>query len=187
MMVGITGLWLPIGLSAILVFVASAVIHLVLRYHHADWKAVPSEDKVRETLRSVGLAPGNYIFPHCGPPGAMSREELAAKFEKGPAGFLFIAPPGGPAMGKRLAQWFVYTIVAGILVAYVTGRTLATGADYLQVFRVAGTVAFLTYAGAEPLASIWKGVNWSTTVRHVADGLVYALLTAGSFGWLWPR
>ena len=34
--------------------------------------------------------------------------------------------------------------------------------------------------------SIWKGQSWSTTLKFVFDGLVYGLLTAGVFGWLWP-
>jgi hypothetical protein len=34
--------------------------------------------------------------------------------------------------------------------------------------------------------SIWRGQSWGTTWKHVADGLVYALVTAGTFGWLWP-
>jgi hypothetical protein len=28
---------------------------------------------------------------------------------------------------------------------------------------------------------------WGTTIKEVIDGLVYGLLTAGTFGWLWPR
>jgi len=25
------------------------------------------------------------------------------------------------------------------------------------------------------------------TIKEVVDGLIYGLLTAGTFGWLWPR
>jgi hypothetical protein len=25
------------------------------------------------------------------------------------------------------------------------------------------------------------------TIKHVIDGLIYGLLTAGTFGWLWPK
>ena len=90
-------------------------------------------------------------------------------------------------MGKHLAQWFVYCVALGVVVAYLTGRILAPGAAYLSVFRFAGTAAFLGHAGAQPVASIWMGRSWSTTLKNVADGLVYALVTAGTFGWLWPR
>ncbi len=117
----------------------------------------------------------------------MSSPEIVAKMKEGPVGFLTVLPSGEPAMGKNLAQWFVYSVVIGVLVAYLTGRTLGPGTHYLQVFRVAGTVAFLAYAGATPIASIWFGRKWSTTLKTAVDGLAYALLTAGTFGWLWPQ
>jgi hypothetical protein len=90
-------------------------------------------------------------------------------------------------MGKYLGLWFVYCVVIGIFVAYLTGRTLGAGTDYLQVFRVAGTAAFLGYALAQVQDLIWKGQTWGVTFKHVFDGLIYGLLTAGTFGWLWPR
>lgn len=34
--------------------------------------------------------------------------------------------------------------------------------------------------------SIWYKRKWSSTLKSMADGLVYALVTAGTFGWLWP-
>jgi hypothetical protein len=50
-----------------------------------------------------------------------------------------------------------------------------------------GTAAFLAYGLANLSNSIWKGQTWSMTIKEVIDGLVFALLTAGTFGWLWPR
>ena len=32
----------------------------------------------------------------------------------------------------------------------------------------------------------WKMKPCKMTLKHAFDGLVYALLTAGIFGWLWP-
>ncbi len=90
-------------------------------------------------------------------------------------------------MGKELILWFFYTVVIGIFAAYVTGRALPAGAAYLSVFRFAGTTAFLGYAAALWQMSIWYRRPWSTTLRITVDGLIYALLTAGTFGWLWPR
>jgi len=55
------------------------------------------------------------------------------------------------------------------------------------VFRVAGTVAFMAYGVGHIVNSIWMGQPWSNTLKHVFDGLVYSLLLAGTFGWLWPR
>jgi hypothetical protein len=89
-------------------------------------------------------------------------------------------------MGKPLGQWFVFCLVVGLVVAYLTGRSLGPGAEYLSVFQIAGTVAFLTFSASEVTNSIWKWQRWSTTARHLLDGLIYGLITGGVFGWLWP-
>jgi len=71
--------------------------------------------------------------------------------------------------------------------AYLTSRTLAPGTHYLQVFRVAGAVSFVAYGfGAIPNA-IWMGKPWGSALKDLADALIYGLLSAGVFGWLWPR
>jgi hypothetical protein len=185
-MVGLAALWLPIVLSAVAVFVASSITHMVLRYHWSDFQGMPGEDGVLEAMRKAGVQPGNYNFPHAKSMAELKEPEVCKKWEQGPVGMLYVMPSGAPAMGKSLAQWFLYSLVVGFLVAYVAGRTLGPGTEYLQVFRVAGTVAFLAYAGSEPVMSIWKGQKWSTTAKNVLDDLIYALLTGGMFGWLWP-
>lgn len=186
-MVPITSLWLPILLSAVLVFVVSSVIHMVLAYHRTDFKKLPNEERLLEAVRKENVSPGDYIFP-CPPSHKeMSSPEMREKYKRGPVGMVTLLPSGPPVMGKHLAQWFVYCVALGVVVAYLTGRILAPGSAYLSVFRFAGTAAFLGHAGAQPVASIWMGRAWSTTLKNVADGLVYALVTAGTFGWLWPR
>jgi hypothetical protein len=187
-MVFLTALWLPILLSAVIVFVASSIIHMVLPYHKSDYSKLPDEDKLLDALRGAGLAPGRlYHFPHCADHKQMGSPEMQEKYKKGPVGLLTILPSGAPAMGSFLAKWFTYCVVISLVAAYLTGRTLATGAPYLTVFRVAGTAAFLGYAGAHASDSIWKGQSWSTTFKHIFDGLIYGMLTGGTFGWLWPR
>ena len=185
-MVGIVALWLPILLSAVIVFFASAIVHMALRYHWSDYSRMPGEDHVRDAIRKGGVGPGEYNFPHAASPAEMRAPDIVERFKQGPVGLITVLPSGEPAMGKNLVQWFVYSLVVGVLAAYVAGRTLGAGAEYLQVFRVAGTVAFVAYAGAQPIESIWKGRKWSTTGKNILDGLIYALLTAGTFGWLWP-
>lgn len=49
-----------------------------------------------------------------------------------------------------------------------------------------GPMAFLGYVPGLWQDSIWYGRKWSTTLKNTLDGIVYALLTAGTFGWLWP-
>jgi hypothetical protein len=185
-MVGLTALWLPILLSAVGVFVMSSIIHMALRYHWSDYAKMAGEEAVMEKMRAEGVAPGNYFFPRAATQAEMNSDEMKKRYEGGPVGFMNILPSGPPAMGKNLVFWFIYTVVVGVLVAYVSGRTLAANTDYLQVFRVAGTVAFIAYAGASPIDSIWKGRTWSSTGKEMFDGLLYALVTAGFFGWLWP-
>ncbi len=186
-MVELTALWMPILLSAVIVFVASSILHMVLPFHRSDYQKLPNEDKIMDALRAAGVQPGNYHFPHCSSPAAMKDPTFVDKLKQGPVGLLNVIPSGPPNMGKYLVQWFVLCVVMGIFVAYLTGRTLAPGAHYLTVFRVAGTVAFLGFAGGQLSDSIWKGQRWSTTFKHVFDSLIYGLLIAGTFGWLWPR
>ncbi len=186
-MVSLTELWLPIVLSAVVVFVASSIAHMVLTYHRSNYRKLANETATLEALRKENLSPGAYMFPYCGTPKDMKSPETKAKFEQGPVGMLTVLPSGPPAIGKNLVQWFVFCLVMGIFVAYIAGRTLAAGADYLAVFRVAGAVAFVGYGVSQLDASIWRGQLWGVTSKFVIDGLVYALLTAGTFGWLWPR
>lgn len=185
-MVTIPELWAPIALAAILVFLASAVIHMVLGYHATDYEAVPSEDRVRTALRDADIPPGDYVIPRAGSMKEISDPAFIAKQEEGPVAFLTVRPSRPVRMGPVLGRWFVFTVAVGVVVAYVTGRTLDPGTAYLEVFRVAGTAALLAYAAAEWPQSIWFGRKWSTTLKYTVDGLVYALLTAGAFGWLWP-
>ena len=186
-MVEITALWLPILLSAVLVFVASSLIHMVLGYHKGDYRQLPNEAKALDALRPLGLTPGTYHFPYCGSHKEMGSAEHLEKLKAGPIGLMTVFPNGAPNMGKYLGTWFAYSIVVGVFVAYLTGRTLAPGAHYLAVFRIAGTAAFTSYAMAHAHNSIWKGEPWGTTLRFYFDGLIYGMLTAGCFGWLWPK
>jgi len=116
----------------------------------------------------------------------MKSPEFQEKVKRGPVAVLTIVS-GGFAMGRRLTQWFVYTIVVGIFAGYVTGHALGPGAHYLAVFRFVGTIAFVAYGLALWQDSIWHGRSWSTTLKSNFDSLVYGCLSAGVFGWLWPR
>jgi hypothetical protein len=185
-MVPLAALWLPIVLSAVIVFVASSVIHMLLPYHRSDYRQLPDEDKILGALRTVTLTRGLYVFPYCTHKD-MNSPTLAEKRKQGPVGFMTILPSGPPVMAKFLVQWFVFCLVIGFFVAYLTGHTVPPGAPYPAVFRVVGTAAFLAYGLGNLSNGIWKGQTWSSTLKEVFDGLLYGLLTAGTFGWLWPR
>ena len=134
-MVPITALWLPILLSAVIVFVASSIMHMVLPYHKSDYRKLPEEDKVVDALRAAGVTRGPvYAFPHCTHKD-MKSPEVVERFKRGPVGLLTVMPSGAPAMGKYLGLWFLNCIVVGIFVAYLTGRTRVSGTQYLEIFR----------------------------------------------------
>jgi len=182
----LSALWLPIVLSAVIVFVASSVIHMLLPYHRGDYGQLPEEDKALSTLRSAGLKRGLYVFPYC-THKEMNTPAAIEKYQKGPCGMMIVFPTGRPNMGKYLGLWFGYCLLISFFVAYLSAHTVAPGTYYLAVFRVVGTAAFLTY-GLGPLANvIWKGYPWSFVLKEAIDGLIYGLLTAGTFGWLWPK
>ena len=185
-MVALSTLWLPIVLSAVIVFIASSIMHMVLPYHRSDYKKLPDEEKVLGALRGVSLSRGLYHFPFC-THQEMKSPAVMEKFKQGPVGLLTVFPTGPVNMPKYLVQWFVFCLVIGFFVAYLTGHTVEAGSNYLAVFRVAGTAAFLAYGLGNLSNAIWKGQPWSNTIKEVIDGLIYGLLTAGTFGWLWPR
>lgn len=186
-MVALTSLWLPILLSAVFVWMASAIIWAVLRYHDSDYKKLPDEDAVRSALRMQNVTPGEYLVPAAHGKEAMKDPDTIRKYEEGPVGFFRILPPGKPALGKPMALSFAFYVAVGIVVAYIAGRALTPGTEYLQVFRIAGTAAWLAYAGALIPDAIWFGRPWRSAWKGVGDALIYALLTAGTFGWLWPH
>lgn len=185
-MVSLLTLWLPILLSAVLVFILSSVLHMVFSYHDNDFKGLPQEDEVMDALRPFSLEEGEYVMPKAANSKDRNSAAYKEKMNRGPMGFITIYPPGPPSMGKNLAIWFVYTLIVSIFAAYVAGVALGPEAHYLQVFRYVGTVAFAGYSLALMQNSIWYNRSWSATFKSMFDGLLYALFTAGMFGWLWP-
>lgn len=179
-------LWLPILLSAAIVFIASSILHMLIPIHKGDAKKLPGEDSIMENMRSQNVQPGEYMFPHACSMKEMSSPEMLERFKTGPVGFLTVVPSGGPGMGKNLVQWFLYCVLISFFVAYIASLMLHRGAEYMIVFRITGTTAILGYAISQISNSIWRGIRWTTTLKFILDGIIYGLLTGGTFGWLWP-
>jgi hypothetical protein len=187
MMVALSALWLPILLSSVIVFVVSSVIHMASPWHKGDYPKLANEDKVLDALRPLAIPPGDYFMPRPASREDMRSPEHLAKIQKGPVLVMTVLPGGGMSMVKNLGGWFLYSVVIGIFAGYVASRALGARAEYLQVFRFVGVTAFGAYALALWQLSIWYGRSWTITIKATVDGLIYALLTAGTFGWLWPR
>jgi hypothetical protein len=186
-MTPLTSLLLPILLSAVAVFLVSFLTHMVLQYHRTDFRGVPNEDAALDALRSLNLPPGEYAVPHAADPSRTKDPDFIRKWERGPVTFFTIFPSGKMTMAPQLAQWFVYAVIVSYFAAYIASRALPPSAAYLDVFRFAGATAFFCYTVAAWQQSIWYRRAWSTTFKNTFDGLLYALVTAGVFGWLWPR
>ena len=184
MQVTLSMLWIPILVSAVFVFIAANLLWMALPFwHRPDSKKLPDEKAVLAGLTSA--ASGQYMAPNINWSKATAEEKEA--FQNGPMGLLLVRNPNSFSMGKALTLYFLYGVVVSVLVAYVCGVTLAPGTHYLRVFRVAGTAAILAYALRGVDYSVWYGKPWLVTFKELIDGLIYGLLTAGTFGWLWPH
>jgi hypothetical protein len=185
-MISIGALWLPILLSAVFVFVASSIIHMFLGYHWGDLRAPAQQDAILDAMRGLNVQPGDYAMPKPDSMKQFRTPEFKAKMQRGPM-LLMTVSKGDMTMGKSLGQWFVYLLVVGTFCAYIAGRELNAGAHYLSVFRLVGFSAFMAYSMALPQAAIWYRRNWRMTLVTMFDGLVFGMLTGGTFGWLWPH
>ena len=186
-MTALSALWLPILLSAGFVFMASSLIHMVLPWHKSDYPKIPNEERFMDALRPLAVPPGDYMVPRPSSTQDLRSPEFAEKMKRGPVMVLTVMPNGPVTMGKNLVLWFLYSAVVGILAAYVAGTALPAGAPYLRVFQFVGVTAFIGYSVALWQMSIWYRRAWRLTIKATVDGLIYALLTAGTFGWLWPQ
>jgi hypothetical protein len=183
-MVALSLLWLPILVASVLVFIGSFILWMALPFWHSkDYGTLPNEKPVLDAL--AGVKSGQYNVPHHDW-GKMT-PEAQAEAQKQPSALMLVRNPLAFSFPKTLALYFVFIVIVSVFVAYVTGRTKPVGADYLEVFRIAGTVAFLCHGLRGVPDSIWYGKPWKVTFKEMLDGLLFGLLTGGAFGWLWPR
>ena len=185
-MTGLGALLLPIVVASVLVFLVSSIIHMGPFWHRTDFPRLPAEDQFRAALKSVTMAPGDYMVPRAYGMEEMKSPAFAEKIKEGPNVIMTVMPPSAFNMGRSLGLWFVYNLIVSVFAAYVAGAALPPGSAYLAVFRFAGVAAFLAYAVALWQMSIWYHRSWGMTAKATLDGLIYALVTAGVFGWLWP-
>lgn len=176
-------LWLPVVVSAVAVWIVSAILHMVLKYHRADHRRLPNEDAVAQALRAE---PGVYMTPWCSDPSQMKDPAVRKRFEDGPVAILTVMRSGVPDMGKYLGMWFLFCLLVSFVTSYVARHTLGFDTDLLTVFRITGTVAFIGYGLGYFQDSIWKGIPWSNSLRGILDALIYGLVTGLVFRFLWP-
>ncbi len=179
-------LWLPILVSAVIVWILSAIVWMALPHHKRDFIALPDEDGFMEHLRQSGIKPGNYVFPDFRDPKAMKSEKIQKALEGGPVGHLSVwrTPL---TMGDKMIATFVVYLVVSTLIAYLTRVALPGAAPFAKVFQVAGTAGILAYSFSFIPNAVWFGSYKRTIVAHIVDGIFYGLITGVLFAWLWPH
>ena len=186
-MVPVMSLLVPILVASVIVFIASSIIHMVTPFHKGDLKRVPNEDGVMSALRNFNLAPGDYAMPLPSSMAAMGSPEFQAKMAAGPVVMMTVRPSGKHNMTTNLVQWFVYSVRGVAVCRLRRGRRAAAGRRLPQgvpdrrlrgVHRLRHGACSRRRFGAERTGG--------QRCAAVADGLLYGLLTGGTFGWLWP-
>jgi len=179
-------LWLPILLSGAFVFIASSILHMVLRFWHApDCKGFTNEDEVGAAMRKGNASAGLYMMPYC-TPEAMKDPATAEKFKTGPVAVIYLRKPGPMNMGAFLGQWFVFCLLVSFFCALLAVHALPAGAPHEHVFHLIGLAALLGYAFGVIPDAIWWGHPWRSAIKHIIDGVIYAVITGLTFAWLWP-
>jgi hypothetical protein len=179
-------LGLPILVSSALIFVASSLIHMLLKWHNSDYRKLSNEDQVRAAIRAVSAEPGLYVLPHCAEMKDMQSPEMTQKFIEGPVGFVTLRRSGPPAIGASLLQWFVFTLIIAAAAAALAVQAFGIDGDRHQAAHLIGMISLLVYAGASVPEGIWMGRTWRSVFKHGVDGAIYATISALTFMWLWP-
>ena len=182
---GMLSLWLPILATAVFIFIASSLIHMVFKWHNSDYKKIANEDEVRAAIRASSPVPGQYVVPHCVDMKDMGSEEMKKKFLEGPIAFMTVRKNGPPNMGLALTSWFIYSLLVACVAACVASETLGLNANPSQAGHLVGVISFMTYVGGSIQMGIWTGKPWSSVAKEVLDGLNYGVISGLTFMWLW--
>jgi hypothetical protein len=180
-------LWLPILLSAVVVFVISSLIHMVFKWHASEYHGFANEDAVRDAIRAGNPAPGHYVTPYSKDMKEMGSEAMVKKYSEGPVAHVMIAPSGPVNMGKYLGVWFLWSLAVAVVAAYLTARVY--GLDHTPVrgaAKLVGAVIFIAHGFGTVTESIWMARPWSTSAKYLLDSALYAIGSGLVFLWLWP-
>lgn len=186
-MTPLASLWLPILLSAVFIFIASSIIHMMMPWHKRDYVGVPDEPRARAAIGALNIPPGDYLMPKPGDMKEMGSPEYQAKHREGPVILMTVMPNGMQPMGPIFVRWFIYLLVIAAATACIASRFLAPGDNSRSVFHYTAAMTFLAYGMALPQASIWFHKKWSTTLKGMFDAVIYGVVAGLTFMWLWPQ
>jgi len=180
-------LWLPILLSAVVVFVISSLIHMVIKWHASDYNGFSNEDAVRAAVRAGNPAPGRYVIPYCKDMKETGSEAMVRKYQEGPIAHVILGPNGAPQMGKYLATWFLWTLVVAIVAAFIASQIFFLEPNRARAAaKLVGAITFIAHGFGTVTESIWGMRPWSSSVKYLLDAGLYAVGAGLVFFWLWP-
>lgn len=183
----LVALWLPILLSAVIVFVISSLIHMVFKWHAPDYRGFSNEDAVRTAIRAGNPSPGRYVLPYCSDMKEMGTDAMLQKYREGPVGQITLAPNGAPNIGKSLGAWFVFSVLIANVAAILATRAYGLhSANAAAAAHLVGVVSFVAYGFGTITESIWMARPWSSSAKYLLDAALYAAASAFVFFWLWP-
>jgi len=165
MSVSVSELWLVILLAGFLCWVASALIHMLVKYHNADYKPLSNEEDVSAVLAAQSPEPALYTMPYCSDMKEMGEASMQKKFDDGPVAMITVMPNGMPPMGKLLSQQILFFIVGSFLIGYLATISLAANADSMMIFRQVLIASFLTYGWGQIPYSIWMGAQFGLMIK----------------------
>jgi len=187
MTVLLSQLWLAILVTSILCWIASSLIHMLFKYHNADYSELPNETQVSAALGAENPVPALYTLPHCTDMKQMGEEAMQKKFADGPVAMIIVMPNGMPPLGKLLGLQLAFFIIGSTLITYLTTMAIPSDGEYMDVFHFVFIAAFLTYSWAQVPHSIWMGQPWSNCLRYFIDAIIHAAVSAATIAWLWPN
>lgn len=180
-------LWLPILLSAVVVFILSSLVHMVFKWHAPEYRGFSNEDAVRDAIRAGNPSPGQYVVPYCKDMKEMGSETMMAKYKEGPVGFVVLTPSGPPNMGKSFVTWFLMSVAVATIGAFIATQLFGLDPERARAAaKLVFAVTFLSYGMGTICESVWMGRPWSSTVKYMLDAALYAVGSGAVFYWLWP-
>ena len=183
----LTELWLPILLTSVFIFIASSLIHMVFKWHNSEYKSFKNEDAVRAAIRAESPTAGMYVLPYCTDMKQMASEEMTKKYNEGPVGFVTLKANGMPNMGKCLGLWFSFSLFVAAVAAFLSAQNVGLAPERAHMgAHLVAVITFIAYGFGSIQEGIWMGKPLSSVLKYLLDSLIYAVISAATFYWLWP-
>jgi len=179
-------LWLPILLTAVFVFIASSLIHMVFKWHNSEYRKLANEDAVSAAIRAGNPSPGQYVFPHCMDMKEMQSDAMMKKYNEGPIGLLTLRPNGRPSMGPALIMWFLFTLFIAAAMALLAVKSIGIDAHPHNAAHLIGVASLLAYGAGSIQAGIWMGKPWGSVAKDLLDSFIYGCISAATLLYFWP-